>query len=351
MIFIAFLLSALIAAALPLNTLAQSFPSRPVRIVVPYPVSGPNDIHGAPRLSRTDRVIARNAPPSISDVLAQITIYSIQADTTQPVVLDRLPGATTVRGTQAVASAPADGHTLLIASNRTIVINPEYFSGAAYDAARELVPVAPLATMPFVLLSRTAVPALTTGDLVAWLRRRPGEVNYGSSGEGSTGNLVGELFRRSARVNVVHASFDGGVAALNGLAQGQVSFAFAAAPLALAHLPNAYFRPLAVSGAKRMERLPGVGTFAEAGLHGIEAEGWYAVFARRGTPPAALAWLTEHVGSTANEPATRVRLLAAGLEPATLSNERFVARIQVEQEQWSPVLRASRPAWREKNDG
>jgi tripartite-type tricarboxylate transporter receptor subunit TctC len=352
MILAVFLFSGLIAAAsFQPSAVAQPFPSKPVRIVLPYPVSGPSDIRGAPRLSRTDRVIARNAPPSISDVLAQIAIYSIQTETAQPVVLDRLPGATTARGTGAVARAPADGHTLLVASNGTIVINPEYFSGTDYDAARELIPVAPLVTMPFVLLARTGMPASSTGDLVAWLRRRPGEVNYGSSGEGSTGNLVGELFRRSARVNIVHVSFDGGVAALNGLAQGQVSFAFAAAPLALAHLPNTYFRPLAVSGAKRMERLPDVGTFSEAGWHGVEAEGWYAVFARRGTPPVVLAWLAERIASTINEPATRARVLAAGLEPATQSNDRFAARIRGEQEQWAPVLRESRLPGKVRSEG
>jgi tripartite-type tricarboxylate transporter receptor subunit TctC len=232
-----------------------------------------------------------------------------------------------------------------------MVINPYYFAGLEYDSMRDFVLVAPLATMPFVLLARTGVPVENTRDLVGWLRRRPGEINYGSSGDGSTGNLVGELFRRAARVNIVHASFNGGVAALGGLAQGQVSIVFAAAPLALAHLPSEHFRPLAVSGSKRLERLPAIATIEEAGFHGVEAEGWYAVFARSGTPSAAATWLRERIVPALREPVTQDRLIASGLEPATMSFERFATRINTEHEKWSPVLRASRMPWKEESDG
>jgi tripartite-type tricarboxylate transporter receptor subunit TctC len=320
----------------------ETFPSRPVRIVVPYSISGPGDIQGAPRLSRVDRMVAQNAPPPISDVLAQIAVWAIQADSLQPVSFERLPGAATTRGANAVARAPSDGHTLLLASDGTMVINPQYFHGVEYDPARDFVPVAPLATMPFVLLARTGLPVATTRDLVAWLRRRPGEINYGSSGEGSTGNLVGELFARSARVGVVHVPFDGGIAALNGLVQGQVSFVLAAAPLALGHMPNRHFRPLAVSGTKRLEQLHDVGTFAEQGFPGVDAEGWYAIFAPAGTPPAVTAWLNGRIAQAVAEPATRARLIAAGLEPATLSLGRFAARVDAERAKWAPVLRKSR---------
>jgi tripartite-type tricarboxylate transporter receptor subunit TctC len=295
-------------------------------------------------------MIAQNAPPSITDVLAQIAAWATQAGTTQPVALERQPGAATTRGAIAVARAPADGHTLLLASNSTMVINPQYLQGVEYDAARDFVLVAPLATMPFVLLARTSLPG-TTRDLVAWLRQRPGRINYGSSGEGSTGNLVGELFRRSARVDIVHASFNGGVAALNGLVQSQVSLVFAAAPVALGHLPSRYFRPLAVSGTKRIEHLHDVGTFAESGLTGIEAEGWYGIFVRAQTPPAATAWLGNRIASAVREPATQARLIALGLEPAALSNDRFAARIRAEQQQWTPVLRESRASWMGGRDG
>ena len=345
-----FALWGVIALAWALSGAAETFPSRPVTIVLPYPVSGPSDIQGTPRLSRVDRMIARHAPPSITDVLAQTAAWAIQADTTQSVALERRAGAATARGALTVARAPADGHTLLLASNVTMTINPRFLQGLEYDPERDFVPVAPLATMPFVLLGRSSVPG-TTRDLVAWLRLRPGKINYGSSGDGSTGNLVGELFRRSARVDIVHASFNGGVEALNGLVQGQVSLVFAAAPVALGHLPSRYFRPLAVSGTKRIEHLHDVGTFAEAGLPGVEAEGWYAIFARAETPAAATSWLGKRIAAALGEPATRARLVALGLEPASLSNELFAARIRAEQAQWAPVLRETQANFVKGRDG
>jgi tripartite-type tricarboxylate transporter receptor subunit TctC len=321
---------------------AEPFPSRPVRIVVPYPVSGPTDIRGTSRMSRSYRMMASNAPPAISDALAHAAADSIRAHARQPVVLERQPGGVTTRGAISVARAAADGHTLLLASNATIVINPHYFPGVEYDPVHDFVLVAPLATMPFVLMAGPTVSVETPAALVRWLKSRPGEINYGSSGDGSTGHLAGELFRRMAGIHIVHASFNGGVAALTGLAQGQVSLMFAAAPLALAYLPSEHFRPIAVTGARRYERLPDVPTLAESGLAGYEIEGWYGLFAPAGSPPVANAWLRERISAAVAEPATRADFLKMGLEPATMSIEQFATRIHTERDRWAPVLRASR---------
>lgn len=223
-----------------------------------------------------------------------------------------------------------------------MVINPHYFRGVEYDPVRDFVLVSPLATMPFVLMASAALPPESPRDLVNWLKLRPGEINYGSSGEGSTGHLAGELFRRMAGVDIVHASFNGGVSALNGLAQGQISLAFAAMPLALAYLPSEHFRPLAVTSSARYERLPGVPTLGESGLAGYEIEGWYGLFAPAGSPPAARVWMHEHVSAAFAEPAMRSDLLMIGLEPVTMPIERFATRILTEQEKWAPLLRASR---------
>src|SRR5512134_377737 len=202
---------------------ADSFPARPVTIVVPYPISGPADIRGTSRMSRSYRMMAPHAPPAITDTLARIAERAIRSDTTQPVVLARQPGGQTTRGAMTVARAAADGHTLLLASNATIVLNPHYFHGVEYDPVRDFVLVAPLATMPFVLMVGAGLPMDDARGLIAWLKVRPGEINFGSSGDGSTGHLAGELFRRMAGVNIVHVSHNSGVSALNGLATGQVS--------------------------------------------------------------------------------------------------------------------------------
>src|SRR5688572_16759931 len=160
----------------PLAT-AQPFPSKPVKIVVPYPISGPSDIRGTMRMSRTYRIIAHSAPPAISDTLARIAAQAIQPDSRFPVMLERQPGAVTARGANSVARAEADGHTLLLGSNGTIVINPHYFQGVEYDPVRDFTLVTPLATMPFVLMASTSLPD-SPRALIDWLRPRPGEINY-----------------------------------------------------------------------------------------------------------------------------------------------------------------------------
>jgi tripartite-type tricarboxylate transporter receptor subunit TctC len=322
--------------------LAEPFPTKPVKIVVPFPISGPTDIRGTSRMTRTYRMVAQNAPPAISDTLARIAAEAIRVDSGHPVALERQPGAITTRGASYVAKAPADGHTLLLASNATMVINPHFFHGANYDPVRELQLIAPLATMPFVLLAQSSLPVESPQALIAWLRPRPGEINYGSSGDGSTGHLAGELFRRMARVSIVHVSYNGGVAALNGLSTRQVSLVFAAQPLALAFIPSDYFRPLAITSLKRSERLPGLPTLAESGIPDFELEAWYGVFAPAGNPPVANAWLRERIGSAFAEPATRMQLVALGLEPVAMPIEKFATRINTEYEKWAPVLRASR---------
>lgn len=348
---LAFSLPVPIIAALAVGAsaaMAEPFPSKPVKLVVPYSISGPPDIRGTQRMTRSQRIIAHNAPPAISDILARMVAGAIRPDTRQPVVLERQPGAVTTRGAMAVARAPADGHTLLLASNATMVINPHYFHGVEYDPARDFVLVAPLATMPFVLLVRSDLTVEAPQALINWLRPRPGEVNYGSSGDGSTGHLAGELFRRMARVNIVHVSFNGGVAALNGLAARQVSLMFAALPLALLYPANEHFRPLAITSAARFELLPDLPTLDETGLPGLEIEGWYGIFAPAHTPPVATAWLRERISAAMSEPATRTVLRSHGLEPATMSLEKFATRINTEHDRWAPVLRASRLPFRDR---
>jgi tripartite-type tricarboxylate transporter receptor subunit TctC len=309
---------------------------------VPYPISGPTDVRGTPRMSRSYRMMAANAPPAISDTLARVVEIGIRAESRHPVVLAREPGGATSRGALSVARAAPDGHTVLLGSNGTMVINPHYYHGVEYVPSRDFVLVAPLATMPLALMANASVMPESPRELVKWLSVRPGEVNYGSSGDGSTGHLAGELFRRMAGVNIVHVPFDSGVGALNGLTTRQVSVAFTALPAALIYHPSEHFRPLALTSARRSERLPDLPTLAESGLPGYEIEGWYGLFAPAGSPAAANAWLRERVASALAGPAVRAELVRLGLSPATMSLEQFATRINTEQEKWAPILRAAR---------
>lgn len=321
---------------------AEPYPAKPVKIVIPYPISGPTDIRGTSRMSRSYRLMAPNAPPAITDTLARIVEQAIRADTPYAVVLERQPGGATTRGAMSVARATADGHTLLLASNATMVINPHYFHGVEYDPVRDFVLVAPLATMPFVLMVNAGLPMDDVRGLAAWLKVRPGEINFGSSGDGSTGHLAGELFRRMAGVNFVHVSYNSGVNALTGLATRQVSLMFAALPLTLIYFPSEHFRPLAVTSLRRSERLPDLPTIAESGLPGYEIEAWYGLFAPVGSPSVATAWLRAQITGLFGSGAIQSYLRGLGLEPATMTIEQFATRINTELDKWAPLLRASR---------
>ena len=333
--------------ALACEAQAQVFPAKPVKIVVPYPISGPTDIHGTSRITRTYKLIAQHAPPPITDMLARTAAAAIGAGSRHPVVLDRQSGAMTSRGALSVARAPADGHTLLLASNATMIINPSFFHGVAYHPVRDFELVAPLVTMPFILVVDPVMPVETPQQLIDWLRRRPGEINFGSSGDGSTGFVAGELLRRIKGVQVVHIPYNGGMAALNGLSAGQVSMMFAALPLALPYLASGQLKALGAAGAKRAARLPELPTLAESGVTGFEVEGWYGIFARAPTPATATVWLSEHITAAVNEPATHAMYLGLGLEPVAASLTQFATRINSEFEKWAPVLRAARLPLRE----
>ena len=327
---------------------AEVFPSKPVKIVVPFPISGPTDIRGTTRVTKTYKLIAEHAPPAISDAMARMAALAIGAGSPHAATLERQPGGLTTRGALSVAKAPADGHTLLLASNATMVIKPNFFHGIEYVPARDFVLVAPLATMPFVLMVHSSHPADGVRGLAAWLKVRPGEVNFGSSGEGSTGHLAGELFRRMTGTAIVHVPFNGGLAGLNGLATGQVSLMFAALPLALPYLTSEQYRALGVAGARRLESLPELPTLAETGLPGFEIEGWYGLFAPTHTPAIAVAWLRGQVSGFFASTAIRAHLRGSGLEPAAMTLEQFATRIHTESDKWAPLLRASRLPFRDR---
>ena len=241
-----------------------------------------------------------------------------------------------------VARAAADGHTLLLASNETMVLTPNYATEVGYDPTRQFELAAPLVNMPFVLMTNTGLPFKTLDRLISHIKVRPGEVNYGSSGEGSTGHLAGELLRRAAGLDMVHVSYNGGLSALNGLATGQTSLMFAALPLALPYLNNEHLRALAVAGTRRAEMLPHLPTLSEAGIAGADVAAWFGIFVPNGVSPNTIRWLNEHISASVNDTATRDALLLLGLEPVRGTLSDFASRIYAEGERWGPVLKAAR---------
>lgn len=320
----------------------QPFPTRSIEIVIPYAVSGPTDIRGTSRLTKMYKLIAQNAPPPISDRLARIAADAIESGTEHTVKLDRQPGGATTRGATSVARAKADGHTLLLGSDTTLLVSPHYYVGVKYDGMRDFVLVAPLVTMPFVLMTNVSLPVDNVRDLIEWLKVRPGEVNYGSSGDGSTGHLAGERFRRMTGLDVVHVSYNGGLSALNAVATNHVSYMFAALPLALPYFANEYVRPLAITTAQRLPRLPDLPTLAEAGVGDYAVEGWYGIFSGRRTPAKAVGWLGEHIGAAMDNERTQRELRALGLEPVTTERAQFATRINTEADEVAAFVRKMR---------
>ena len=321
---------------------AQTYPSRAVTLVVPYPISGPTDIRGASRMTKTYKLMAANAPPAISDTLSRIVQQAIRYESKHPVLLDRQPGGATTRGAQLVARSLADGHTLLLASNETMILTPHYSPSVNYDPTRDFELAAPLVNMPFVLAMNTGLPFKTLDRLLSYVKIRPGEVNYGTSGEGSTGHLAGELLKRAAGLDMMHVPHNGGLAALNGLATGQTSMMFAALPLALPYLKNEHLRVLAVASPQRTDLLPDLPTLTDSGIAGVEVAAWYGVFAPHGVSPNVIRWLSDHIGESISDAATRGQLLALGLEPVRSPLSQFATRIYTEAERWGPVLKAAR---------
>jgi tripartite-type tricarboxylate transporter receptor subunit TctC len=320
---------------------SQEFPARQVTLVLPYPISGPTDIRGTTPMTKTYKLITENAPPAISDILGRLVQRSIRYRSRFPVELARHPGGVTTRGAMHVARSPSDGHTLLLASNATMVLAPHYIRDVGFDPMKEFMPAAPLVDMPFVMMMRSGLPPNSLPQLIAYLKKRPGDVDYASSGEGSTGHLAGELFRLATGVDMVHVPYNGGFSALSGVVTGQVSLMFAAMPLALSYLNNEHLRVLALVGNARSSIAPDLPTLTELGVPNVEAVAWFGVFAPRSTPARAIRWLYENISEGLGDGNTRSQLRALGLEPVEGTLSRFEKRINSEAKRWGPVIRAS----------
>lgn len=324
------------------TALAQGYPARAVTVVVPYPLSGPADIRGTSRMTKTYKLMAATAPPTISDTLGRIVQQAIRYGSAHPVNLERQPGVSTTRGARYVARAAADGHTLLLASNETMVLAPNFASDIGYDPVRDFELAAPLVNMPFVLMSSSGLPLKSLERLIAYIRVRPGDVNFGSSGDGSTGHLAGELLRRATGLDMVHVPYNGGMAALNGLATGQIALMYAALPLALPYLHNEHVRPLALASTQRSPLLPALPTLAESGVMGGDIAAWYGVFVPNGVAPGTIRWLSDQIGDALKDPATGNALLTLGLEPVRATLSDFATRMYVENERWGALLKSVR---------
>jgi tripartite-type tricarboxylate transporter receptor subunit TctC len=296
---------------------AQAYPNHPIRLVVPFPAGGTTDI------------LARAAAQKLIEALGQ------------PVVVDNRPGAGGNIGADLVAKSAPDGYTLLMGTVGTHAINPSRYAKMPYDHVKDFVPVVLVAGVPNVLVVNPSVPVNSVADLIKLAKSKPGEINFASSGSGTSIHLSGELFKTMAGVDMTHVPYKGSAPALTDLIGGQVQLMFDNLPSALPQIKGGKLRAIAVTSLKRAPVLPDVPTIAESGLPGFEASSWFGVLAPAGTPAPVVAKLNAEVNKWLQSPEARDQLLAQGAAAAGGTPEQFAAHIRAETEKWAKVVKAS----------
>jgi len=308
------LLLALVTGLACALSVAQTYPSKPVRIVVPFAPGGPADLLG------------RLAGQAITDGLGQ------------PAVVENKVGAAGNIGVDLIAKAPPDGYTLGIVPVGNVAVNPSLFLNLPYKAS-ELAPVSLLATVENVLVVNASLPAASLKELIALARQKPDTLSFASPGAGSQAHLAGELMALDANLKLVHVPYKGVGPAVNDLVGGQVSMMFAQASAALPFVQQGKLRAIGLASLKRSAAMPQVPTLAEQGLAGFEAISWYALMAPAGTPANVIDKVHGEMARMLARPETREKFAALGMEAGTGSPQQLAARIVAETARWSDVIR------------
>jgi tripartite-type tricarboxylate transporter receptor subunit TctC len=305
-------------AVLALSTIAplhaQQFPTRPVRLVVPYPAGGANDI------------VARLLAPKMSEQLGQ------------NVVIDNRGGGNTIIGSEIVARAAPNGHTLLIIAAGH-AINPSLYPKLPYDTARDFAPVVLVGDGAYVLVAHPAAGVATVADLIAAAKSRPGQMSYASSSTGNLTHLAGELFNALAGIRMLHVPYKGGNPAMTDLLGGRVAVFFSTVAVARPHLQSGKIRGLGVTTARRTQALPGMLTIAEAGLPGYEVSGWYGLVAPAATPKTAIVRLHAAAQFALRQADIREKLLGVGVEVVESTTAQFGDKINAELAKWEKLVK------------
>lgn len=319
--FIALLLTGLIASAAIGPACAQTpFPSKPIRLIVPYPPAGP--------LDTAARALAEQVKPSLGTV-----------------IVENRPGAGGNLGVDYVAKQPADGYTLAIGAVATHAINPWLFSKLPYDPIKDFAPITLIAHVPNVLVM-TPERAQQLGiasarDLIAYARANPGKLNYASGGNGSAGHMAGELLKSQAGVSIVHIPYAGAAPAQLGLLAGQTDFMFDNLASALPRIKAGKLKALAVTTTQRISTQPELPTMVESGLPGFDVSTWFGIFAPAGTPPAIVTRLNESFASALRTADMRERLARMGAEPAPTTPEQLTELVRSELAKYQKVVKFS----------
>lgn len=311
----------MLAALLGVNSVsAQSdsqYPSKPIRMIVP------------------------SAPGSGPDIMARAIGQKLTESLGQPVVIDNRPGAGGIIGSEAAAKSPPDGYTLIMSNAGAHAVNASLYAKLPYDPVRDFAPVTLVAMAPNILIVHPALPVRSVKELIVLAKAKPGELTFGSGGNGSTAHLSGEMFKTMAGINIVHVPFKGSPAAVIGVISGQIAMAFPNIPPALPHVRSGKLKALAVTTAKRSAAVPETPTVAEAGLPGYEATAWFGVLAPAATPPQIIAKLSAAIVKSLRTREMQERLAAEGTEPVGNTPEQFALTVRNDIAKWAKVVKSS----------
>ncbi|HET6493211.1 MAG TPA: tripartite tricarboxylate transporter substrate binding protein, partial [Burkholderiales bacterium] len=294
---------------------AESYPTKPVRIIVGFPPGGATDL------------VMRLVAPKYAEIFKE------------QFIVDNRPGANGVIGTDLTAKASPDGQTINLATIGTLVISPA-ITKVPYDPFKDLAPISQVVALQNMFIVHPSLPVKTLKDLIALAKAKPGKFNYATSGTGSPGHLAAELFKTMTKVNMVHVPYKGGGPAMTDLIAGHVEIFVAGISTAIPQVTAGKARALAVTGAKRAAALPDVPTVAETGLKGYQATNWYGLVAPRATPRPIIERLNEATVKILNMPDVQKALLDRGIDAAPSSPEEFASYIRQENEKWVKVIKA-----------
>ena len=296
---------------------AQAFPTKPVRIVIGFPAGGPLDQH------------------------ARLLSDRLQTQLGQPVIIDYKAGAGGTVGAQEVMKAPPDGHTLMLANTGVMVINPALYGKLPYQTLKDFVPVARTAMQPLAFLVHPKVPVSSLSEFIQYAKARPGQVNYGSAGNGGSSHLVPEMLKSATGIFMVHIPYRGSAPAFTDLMAGQVQFMAESIPQAAQYHKQGKVRALAVTSRERNPALPDVPTAIEAGVKNFEVVGFYGFLAPAGTPKEVVNRLSEAFRAVLAQPDIKGRMVAQGADPAYLGADDFARYLQAEMPRWAEVVKSS----------
>jgi len=297
------------------SVFGQNYPSKPVRLIVPF------------------------APGGATDVIGRLTALKLSDALGQQFTVDNRPGANGNIGTEMAVKAAPDGYTLVMSYDGTLSINPSVYKKMSFDPQKDLVPIGAVGQLPLLMLVNAEFPAKSVAEFIAWAKANPGKVNYSGAGYGSSGHLAAELLRQRTGIEIVHVNYKGGGQAVTDLLGGQIQMLMTGLTTVEGHVKSGKLRPLAFTSSKRVPGLPEVPTFSEAGYPGLVSYSWYGILGPVGTPPEVVRKVNAEINKLLLQQDVRDRLAALGVEPLGGTPEHFAQTIRDDTTKWAKVVK------------